>query len=240
VKPNSISRNKKSARLTEDGHGTNPSDSDPGKPRPRQSHPTKVKGAYLELQNNGEAKPPIPSAEDLPQRLGKSRKQAAKNAKQPKVAPVEENHTDLAQKPEEPERMKSTSKKRTRPHDAPDKDGGDDIHNGSIQASRKRPKDAQRTGSEPEGETTAVKKAKASGQASEKHVENSNQVTPLTDKPTSKKRSREPGLEGAQVDHVIEQPRKRMKPTLAEDNPTLDIEALSRNVDQRGGNAKKM
>jgi hypothetical protein len=238
VKPNSISRNKKSARLTEDGHGTDPSDSDPDE-RPRQSHPTKVKGAYLELQNDGEAKPPISFAEDLPQRLGKSRKQAAKKAKQPKVAPIEENNTDLAQEPEEPERMKSTSKKRTRPHDARDKDGGDDIHNGSIQASRKRPKAAQRTGAEPEGETTAVKKAKASGQTSEKHLENSNLVMALTDKPTSKKRSREPGLEGAQVDPVIEKPRKRMKPTLAEDKPTLDAEAFSRNVDQGGGNARK-
>jgi hypothetical protein len=226
--------------MAEDVCDRDASDPEPGKPHPRQSCSTRAKGAYLKLAE---------SEDDPTQRLKTSQNQAAKKAKeyQPEVAPVEENNTDLAQEAEEPERIKSTSRKRIRPPDARDNCGGDEIHNGSIQTSRKRAKPAQRNISEPEEETTAVKKIKASRQASEKPVQNlgPSQVTLLTDKPTSKKRSREPGHEDARVDPVPEKPRKRMKPIPAEDKPATvthgkeDIRASSTTADQGGGNTRK-
>lgn len=223
---------------------------EPGKPRFRHSISSKVQRADRELSDDNKAKPPTHSAESedcLVQRLKKGRKQAAKKAKeyQPKAAPAEENNTNLAQESEEPERMKSTSKKRAWLPDARDNDEYDDIHNGFVQASRKRPKTAQRNRPESEGKTAMVKKIKASGQAPEKPAENSGHVTPFTDEPSSKKRSRKPGHEDAQGQPVIEKSRKRMKASLAEDKPTTatrrknDIGASSTNVDQGGGTARK-
>jgi hypothetical protein len=148
---------------------------------------------------------------------------------QRKVALVEENSTDLAQ---EPERMKPTSRKRPRP-DTHDRDANDDLESGSTQASRKRPKAAQRKGVQP-GETTV---AKISMQAS---TNDTHQATPMTENLISKKRSRE----DAQGVTDIENLRKRIKSTPKEDATTTakgekkGIET-SANDDQGSRNVKK-
>ena len=218
---------------------TNPSVLVPSKPCPRQSRLYVVKGAHLELSDNGEGLP-IPFAADLPQRLGKGRKQAIII----KTVPVEDIDTDSTQEAEEPERAKPTSKKRVNRPEETDKDAEDGVHNRSVPSSWKRPKAARRNDSVPDKETTAVK-INVSGKASEKLVKNSDQVTPLTDKPISKKRSREPGHVDSLVDPIIEKPRKRMKTLPARDKPMLATDrekvtdASSMIVDQGGENPRK-
>ena len=233
MKPNSIQRD-----INEDGHDTNCSDPGPGKPHPKQSHPTVVKGVRLELSGNSGERLPMPFAEDLPQQLGKGRKQGII-----KAAPVEEIDTDLPQEAEEPEQMKSTSNKRASPPEAHGKDAGGDIHNRSVRTSRKRPKAARRNNSKPEGKTIVVKKIRTSGQASEKLVENSDKVTSLTDE--SRKRPREPGHEDTLADAIVEKPRKRMKTALPRDKPIpaadkeKAIDASSRIIHREGENPRK-
>lgn len=145
---------------------------------------------------------------------------------QRKPTPVEENSTDLAQ---EPERTKPASRKRPRPGRGTD----DDFESGSIQASRKRPKATQRKGVESEEMTVT----KISVQASMKPTI---QAAPMTDIPTSKKRSRADALGGTDIESL----RKRIRPALKEDTTTTDKEKMQSvetyaKDDQGSRNAKK-
>lgn len=214
-----ILRNKKRTRLARHCPDTDTADL-PGGRQPRSAE---VRGVYLEPLDDGKAKTlasPQESEDDLTQGPKSDRNRTAKKPKgyKPKLAPVDENDTDLIQEAEEPEQMKPTSQKRSDARDSA-RDGGTPKVSNQPGALRKRPGAAQRKGSDPAGERAAFT-IKAPEHAPKDPISGSHCIlTPLTDIPASKKRSRVASHEDAQIEPFIERPRKRMKAMLTEDQP---------------------
>jgi hypothetical protein len=213
-------RNKKRTRLARHCPDTDTTDL-PGGRQPRSA---KVRRVYLEPPDNGKAKTlasPQEFEDDLTQGPKNDRNRTANKPKgyKPKLAPVDENDTDLIQEAEEPEQMKPTSQKRRPDARDSDRDGGTPNGSNQPEALRKRPKAAQRKGSDPAGERVAFT-IKAPEHAPKNPISGSHCIlTPLTDIPASKKRSRVASHEDAQIEPFIEKPRKRMKAMLTEDQP---------------------